>query len=527
VAVIHIAHLGDAERMFVVALLLNQVVSWVRTLPGTTSLRALLYMDEIFGYFPPVANPPSKQPLLTLLKQARACGLGVVLATQNPVDLDYKGLANAGTWWIGRLQTERDKARVLEGLEGAAVGTGAAFDRGAMERTLAGLGKRTFLMNNVHENAPVVFQVRWTMSYLRGPLTRDQIKRLTADSTRAREPEAAAPPPAPSRALTPVADGDEVRPLLPPDVPQVFVPVRSAQPAGATLAYQPLLLGTATLHFVDAKLDVDASRTETRLCAFPEGVAALDWGEGELVELDVEGLENEPSAAARYTPPPAVASRAKRYDAWRKGLTDYLYRSGKLELAYCAALDQLAAPDEPERAFRVRLQQAAREQRDAQAAKLRAQYGPKQAALEERLRRAQQAVEREQAQSMQSTWGTVVSVGSTVLGAFLGRKTLSATNMGKAATAVRGVGRSWKEAGDVGRATENVQALQQQVAELETTFEAELAALDAKVDPAAITLDTKTIKPKKANIAVQALALAWVPSWQTSAGGARPAWREA
>ena len=199
-SIFSIAHLGDAERMFFVSLLLNQTVGWMRTQSGTTSLRALLYMDEIFGYFPPVANPPSKQPLLTLLKQARAFGVGVVLATQNPVDLDYKGLSNAGTWFIGRLQTERDKARVLDGLEGAAAGAAGRFDRGKMEETIAGLGNRIFLMNNVHDDGPVVFETRWAMSYLRGPLTRAQIKTLMDG--------AGAGAAAPAPAATPAAERD-------------------------------------------------------------------------------------------------------------------------------------------------------------------------------------------------------------------------------------------------------------------------------------------------------------------------------
>ena len=180
-SIISIAHLSDAERMFFVTILLNEVLVWMRSQPGSSSLRALLYMDEIFGYFPPTANPPSKQPMLTLLKQARAYGLGVVLATQNPVDLDYKGLSNTGTWFLGKLQTERDKARVLEGLEGASAASGAEFDRQAMEATLAGLGSRVFLMHNVHEDGPITFQTRWAMSYLRGPLTRSQIQTLMAD----------------------------------------------------------------------------------------------------------------------------------------------------------------------------------------------------------------------------------------------------------------------------------------------------------------------------------------------------------
>lgn len=177
-SIVSIAHLDDAQRMFFVTILLNEVLAWTRTQSGTSSLRALLYMDEVFGYFPPTANPPSKQPMLTLLKQARAFGLGVVLATQNPVDLDYKGLSNTGTWLLGRLQTERDKMRVMEGLEGASAEAGGSFDKQAMERTLAGLGSRVFLMNNVHEDAPQVFHTRWAMSYLAGPLARDRIKQL-------------------------------------------------------------------------------------------------------------------------------------------------------------------------------------------------------------------------------------------------------------------------------------------------------------------------------------------------------------
>jgi len=229
-AIFSIAHLSDAERMFFVTLLLSQMVGWMRAQSGTTSLRALLYMDEILGYFPPVANPPSKLPLLTLLKQARAFGLGVVLATQNPVDLDYKGLANTGTWFIGRLQTERDKARVLEGLEGASSSAGKKFDKGRMEQTLAGLGNRIFLMNNVNEDEPIVFETRWCLSYLRGPLTRSQIKLLmdarrgdVAGSSRERTPALSSPQQA----------GTASRPILPPDVPQHFLPIRVTKPEAA------------------------------------------------------------------------------------------------------------------------------------------------------------------------------------------------------------------------------------------------------------------------------------------------------
>jgi hypothetical protein len=188
--------------MFFVALLLNEIYGWIRTQSGTTSLRAILYMDEIFGFFPPVAEPPSKRPMLNLLKQARAFGLGVVLATQNPVDLDYKGLANTGTWFLGRLQTDRDKQRVLDGLEGAAAAQSVSFDRKSMQELLAGLTNRVFLMNDVHEDGPVVLESRWAMSYLRGPLTREQIKVLMKD----RRPQAA---PASEATRTARADDDQ------------------------------------------------------------------------------------------------------------------------------------------------------------------------------------------------------------------------------------------------------------------------------------------------------------------------------
>ena len=244
-SIFSIAHLADAERMFFVSLLLNQVLGWMRAQSGTTSLRAILYMDEIFGYFPPVANPPSKLPLLTLLKQARAFGLGVVLATQNPVDLDYKGLSNAGTWFIGRLQAERDKARVLEGLEGIAAGTGQKFDKQQMEQLIAGLDKRIFLMNNVHDDGPEVFETRWALSYLRGPLTRTQIKTLMDPlKTGAGAAAGAIAAAAPASAPAPTAPAQSTKAILPPEITQYYIPVRSSAGAKDTsLTYHPMLLG--------------------------------------------------------------------------------------------------------------------------------------------------------------------------------------------------------------------------------------------------------------------------------------------
>ena len=529
VSIFSIAHLSDSERMFFVSLLLNQILGWVRSQSGTTSLRALLYMDEIFGYFPPVANPPSKAPLLTLLKQARAFGVGIVLATQNPVDLDYKGLANAGTWFIGRLQTERDKARVLEGLEGAAASASANFNRQAMEQTLAALGSRIFLMNNVHDDSPEVFETRWALSYLRGPLTRDQIKILMRARKTGTAPQAESVPtsaaPAKTSPAEATAKASNQRPVLPPEISQFFIPLRSSQPAGSVLHYEPMLLGSAKVYFSDPKAKVDAEHAVCRLTRITDTALAVNWEEAHAVELDEADLEKEPAAAADYASLAATAGKVKSYEGWKRGLLDDLYRNQTLALFRSPSLGQLSQADEPERDFRIRLQQMAREERDRQVEILRKKYAPKVSVLQDRIRRAQQAVERETQQAQQAKMQAAVSFGATLLGAFLGRKAVSAATLGRATTAVRGVGRSMKESQDIARAGETVEAMQQRLADLEGQLQAETSALEVSTDPAAEKLESIALKPKKTNISITLLTLAWAPYWREAGGTKTPAWQ--
>ncbi len=530
IAIFSIAHLSDAERMFFVTLLLSQTLGWIRCQSGTTSLRAILYMDEIFGYFPPVANPPSKAPLLTLLKQARAYGLGVVLATQNPVDLDYKGLANTGTWFIGRLQTERDKARVLEGLEGAAASSGKKFDKQQMEQLLAGLGNRVFLLNNVHEDAPEVFQTRWTLSYLRGPLTRTQIKTLmepvklkTLDVKGKKagvEPESLEATFHISR-LTSHAS----RPMLPPDVPQHFIPVRGSQPNDSALIYQPMLLGASQVRVADSKAGVDVTQDVTVLVPISDGAVAVDWDHAVEAGLALADLESSPADGAQFGSVPSAASKAKNYEVWNKDFAGWLFRTQKVDLFKNPSTKEVSKPGESERDFRVRLQQSGREARDKQSDNLRQKYAPKIAALRDRIRRAGQMVERQQAESRSSQMQAAISVGASILGAFLGRKTISATNIGRATTAIRGAGRAIKESQYVGQAEENVLALQQQLADLESQFKTETDALAAATDPLNEKLETVSLKPTKANIAVKLVTLAWTPHWQDGKGVLTQSWQ--
>jgi hypothetical protein len=519
-AIFSIAHLADAERMFFVSLLLNQVLGWMRTQSGTTSLRAILYMDEIFGYFPPVANPPSKLPLLTLLKQGRAFGLGVVLATQNPVDLDYKGLANTGTWFIGRLQTERDKARVLEGLEGVASGTGQKFDKQEMEQLLAGMSNRIFLMNNVHDNEPELFETRWAMSYLRGPLTRAQIKMLMDPLKVDSSQGTVTPAPAAAPAIAIAAGAQSEKPVLPPEITQYYIPVRST---GERLFYHPMLLGAAEIRYSDSKT-VDMTQPLTLLAPITDGPVSLDWSQATALDLAVEDLESEPEAGAQFVEVPAKATKPKSYATWSKDFASWIYRNQRLELLESPSLDIASNPGESERDFRVRLQQMAREKRDEAVEKLRRKYAPKFAQLEERKRRAEQAVEREQEQAKGQKLQTAISFGATLLSSFMGRKRVSMSTLGRATTAVRGAGRSMKEAEDVDRAEDNVAAVAQQLSDLDAEFKTETAASERSIDPQTEALDKVSLKPTKANINVKLLTLAWAPYWHDAQGGIKPAW---
>ncbi len=523
VSIFSIAHLEESERMFFVSLLLNQVVGWMRGQSGTTSLRAIVYMDEIFGYFPPVANPTSKQPLLTLLKQGRAYGVGTVLATQNPVDLDYKGLSNTGTWFLGRLQTERDKARVLEGLEGVAAGGGARFDRAAMEETLAGLGKRVFLLNNVHENEPVVFETRWVMSYLRGPLTREQIKNLM-DPRKAEGASVAVGAAAAGQVVQAAARAAAAeRPVLPPKIAQHFIPRRGAGEPDLRLVYHPALLAAGRVNFFDRKTKVEARQEAVTLVPLSDEAVAVDWDEAMQIGIDVADLDNEPEGGVAFSAVPADAAQSKSYTAWKKQFADWLYRNRELQLLKSATFKEYSKPEESERDFRIRLRQKARELRDEALEKLRKKYATKVARLEERIRVAEQAVSREAEQARQQKMQTAISFGATLLSAVVGRKRVTRSSLGRATTAARGVSRSMKEAQDVDRAEGTLETQRQKLVALEAEFETDAEDVRDKYDPLAEDLETVVVRPKKKDISVDLVALAWAPYWDDG-GDVRPAW---
>ena len=533
VAIFSIAHLGDSERMFFVSLLLNQVLGWMRTQPGTSSLRALVYMDEIFGYFPPVQNPPSKLPLLTLLKQARAFGVGVVLATQNPVDLDYKGLSNAGTWFVGRLQTERDKARLMDGLEGAATAAGASLDKAEMDKIISGLGSRVFLMNNARNDEPLILQTRWSLSYLRGPLTRGQIKTLM-DPIRGGLPAQAKVAPAPGTAApaappveAPGAAASPSRPpTLPPEIQQYFVPVRGSAGSGEELVYRPMILGAAKVRFLDAKNNVDVA--QNLVCATPisNQAVAVNWDESLPEELSLQDLEKSPAGGAQFADLHPDAGKSKNYTGWGRDFSNWLYGRQKISLLRSPSAAQVSNVGENERDFRVRLQQSFREQRDDATEKLRQKYAAKLLAAQEKVRRAQDAIDREAAQAKSVGMQTAISVGATILGAFLGggRKIGSRTNIGHAASSAKSVARTMQQAQDVGRAKDELVAYEQQLKELQDKFNQEVAELQSRIDPQNETFENVVVRPKKTDITIQLMALLWAPYFQDSLGNIKQAW---
>ncbi len=523
IAIFSIAHLSDPERMFFVALLMNQIQSWMRGQPGTTSLRALIYMDEIYGYLPPTSNPPSKKPFLTMLKQARAFGVGLVLATQNPVDLDYKALSNAGTWFIGRLQTERDKARLLDGLDSVSSGGDKKFARKEIAKIISSLDSRVFLLNNTHEDAPEIFHTRWVLSYLRGPITRDQIKKLMAPAKkRIKQVVKKLSVVSTQVSSTRVTASEE--PQLPPGIQKFYIPTRGYAPKKSNLLYKPSLLGATNILFSNATKKIDFSRDAVFLTPITNDAIPVSWQDASEIDFSANDLEKKPEKNALFDELPSSASKSKNYTSWKKELQKWLYGSQRLDVLRSANLKENSIAGETERDFRVRMQLKARELRDEKAEALRKKYAKKIATLEERLRKAYATVEKQEEQAKKAKMDTALSIGATLLSAFTGRKVFSQTNINKARSAMRSTGKAADERSDVKRAEETAEAIKQQLADLQVEFDADTTSLQEKNDLMTEEFETISIKPRKADLSIKLMSLVWTPYWKDEQGKISPAW---
>ncbi|HEY3345973.1 MAG TPA: DUF87 domain-containing protein [Anaerolineaceae bacterium] len=546
-SIFYLAHLEDAERMFFVTLLFSAVETWMRTQSGTSGLRALVYFDEIAGYLPPVANPPSKPVMLRMLKQARAFGVGLLLASQNPVDIDYKALSNAGTWFVGKLQTEQDKERLLDGLLSAAGG----LDRAELDRQISALGKRVFLLNNVHAGPPALFQTRWTMNYLAGPLTRTQIpalNRLAESSSSAAKPEgqpaqpgfAAAPSssagavvsqpsanPAEPVTAAPVSapNGTQTRPAVPGGVDEYFFPnnltfTEAAKSAGKTLSPQPLpggllyypaLLAQVEIRFLDRRYGVEATRRTSALVQDPDRRGLVRWDEHPFHALDPQKLERNPAPQARFASLDAPFTDARSMAALQKDFLDWAYRGGSLCLASNPALKLYGDPDETAAAFAARCAQAAQQEAAAENAKLDAGYQKKLAVLQEKLAKEQRQLSSNQGELSQRKMDELGTGLENVLSLFGGRKKRLSSSLTKHRL-------TQQVKSDIDESQVTIADLQKQIAALQQERAATLQAITDRWTQQASAIEDLTLIPKKTDIFLDVFGLTWLPYYLVQDG---------
>ncbi|HEX7620657.1 MAG TPA: hypothetical protein VF359_05605, partial [Anaerolineales bacterium] len=550
-SVFYLAHLADAERMFFVTLLLSAVETWMRTQSGATSLRAILYMDEIFGYLPPTAIPSSKPPLLRMLKQARAFGLGLLLATQNPVDVDYKALSNAGTWFIGKLQTEQDKQRLLDGLESAAPG---ALERGTIDKLISGLGKRVFIMQNVHEKIPVVFQTRWTMNFLAGPMTRAQIPALNAlvgaglqstaagvqpaasgDQTAVSEGFAPVPAamPVPAAGIPPIttrspsfAGSSITRPSAPSGIAEVFLPqnvsfTKAAAGSGASLpaeavpaglVYCPALIASAQVRFLDRKYNLDTEVVKSALVTVLEKRGVVRWDDFVAKVPDATAMDPAPDPQARFASLEAPLTDAKILAALQRDFTDWVYRTSKITVRSNQELGLYATPDVPQADFVKACADAAREAREAAIVKATAALDRKIAALNEKLNREQRELEQDKTELEQRKREELVSGAETVFSLLGGR---SSRRISAAMSKHR---MTQQSKGDVTESVDSIAEFQQQLAQLEQTRQQALDEAGSKWGEVVNNITEIPVLPKKTDIYVNLFGVAWLPYYLIKAG---------
>ena len=549
-SIFYLAHLGDEDRMFFLTLLLSSIETWMRTQPGTASLRAILYMDEIVGYLPPVANPPSKDLLLRMLKQARAFGLGLLLATQNPSDVDYKALSNAGTWFIGKLQTEQDKQRLLDGLMGASAGT----PRPQLDALISQLGKRVFVLHNVHAASPQVFQTRWTMNFLAGPLTRVQIPALNAlvgaksagmptvpaatpapqpaddlSDTKPRQavaaasgpfaavPRAATPPPP---TVSPASDpGNETKPPLPPDVAEYYVPQTNSLPeafasAGRSMPaesviryviYRPALVCSAKIHFLDRRIGVDTTITRAGIIKDPPPNGAIRWEDYMGPDESLEKLETAAAPGARFGEMRPPLNDSKRMNALHKDFTAWIYRTSMVKARVNQVVKVFAGPDISQADFVKACADAARDARDAELAKSTAVLDRRIKALEDKLSREERELQQDQTELNQrktEELGNLAEMGASLVG--LGRKKSLTSQLTKRRLTAQAKG-------DVDESVQAIEQYKKELAELMLQREQMAQEISDRWGQAVNEVSEISVTPKKADIYVNRFGVAWLP----------------
>ena len=522
-AIVSLAHLDDNERQFVVTLVLSRLITWMRGQSGTSSLRAMVYMDEVFGFVPPVANPPAKQPILTILKQARAFGVGMVLSTQNPVDLDYKAISNAGTWMIGRLQTERDKDRLLEGMRSA----DGAVDIDAISASISGLGKRQFVLHSTKGGQPTVFGTRWAMSYLCGPLTGPQIDVLMTDKKAALAAAAPAEAPAttmggstaevsaaePADALA--DDESTVAPKVPDTVIQrVLDPAAAwaeevgAVPGGARL--EPHVAVRVRMVFDETKADLD--HAEEFEAVLPVNAEPKDLAGMRTVDYDDRDLRSEFPDGAVYVIPEAKIGTKTWWNTLERAIKDELYRGRTMTVLHNAPLKLWSRPTETQEAFAARCDTIAEQREDEEADKIRTRMESKADRLRKAIQTAQDRVAQLETDMSSRKSSELINIGSSILGGFLGGR-----------KSARGIAADLRRAaGKRGQTSRTAQRLETaegklvdartELIDLEDELASELLDIDHKWMEASKAIEPVEVGLEKTDIDVVAVTLVWVPT---------------
>jgi hypothetical protein len=540
-SVFYIAHLSDAERMFFVALLFSAVETWMRGQSGSTTLRALLYFDEIFGYLPPIGNPPSKESMLRMLKQARAFGVGLVLATQNPVDVDYKALSNAGTWFIGKLQTDQDKQRLLDGLTGASAG----LNRREYDDLLSRIGKRVFLLHNVHEKQPTLFKTRWAMNYMAGPATRAQIPALnelagaTGAVSRATS-TASATPSATATTLSQVAQpassqpaeieetliGSLTRPAVSSSILEYFLPnnltlsqaaKESGQslPAGGRslgLLYRPVLLAQADIRFLNRKYNLDLEMQRAAIVHEPDRRGVVRWDDFLVPAIDFRQLDRLPVPEARFTSLEEPLTNSRTVKSMRSDFQDWVYRTTEVMVKANESLKVYAGPEVSENEFREMSVEAAEDDLEEDVEKIKASFEKKLDRIKDKLAREKRELKEDEAELSQRKREEGVSHAETILSLFSKRRRSFSSSMTKRRM-------TGKAKADVEESIEAIEEFEVDLKELEGEMGETLEGIEERWEELAGEITEIPVTPYKKDIDADLFGVAWFPYHMMESAG--------
>ena len=501
VSILSIAHLDTAQRMFFVTLFLNKYISWMRQQKGTPSLRTILYMDEIFGFFPATSNPPSKNPMLILLKQARAYGVGVVLATQNPVDLDYKGLSNIGSWFLGRLQTKQDKDRVMDGLIKDSADSLSKSEIGSL---LSNMKKRTFLLKSAHLDHLSLFQTRWVLSYLRGPLSKPEIKKLMAEKNKLLNEREAEDEKSSLQEDSTISEKTASLPLISDKIQQYFL---DNSPYHEEIIFEPKILLKGKIRFYSESKGIDEKEEVFLKLPINENTTEINFEKGMPTNDDVSLYDTRSPENAKFYPLPFFIEEMKDFNTVENEFKDSLSRTKRLDLYTSKEFKLLSQPGEDLSSFKLKILELLRERKDEEVDKLRVKFKGKEEILQKKYNRLLEKLGKEETDTKTATTESVLSLGATLLGAFLGRTKVG--NLSSGMTGLRRANRIFKEKKDVSLVKNQIEELTKDIEKLEGELNEKIVEISDKLNIDNYEIETLSLQPRKTDISNIYVSLLW------------------